>query len=797
MNMSFWSHCQGLVRRIEQRRLALPRLSTHLSTGAETLEARVLLSSTPAMVADINLGSDSSNPENLVAVGSTTFFTASDSTHGQELWKSDGTAAGTMLVKDIAPGSAASNISQMTNVNGTLFFRVDDGTHGSELWKSDGTVAGTTIVKDINAGSGSSSPYSFTNLNGTLLFTANDGTHGTQVWKSDGTAPGTVMLTTTISPNAWSVANGLTNVNGTVFFTVDDGTHGDELWKTNGTVAGTVLVKDIDAGSDSSWPNDLTDVNGTLFFTANSRSGANAGQQLWKSDGTAGGTILLADIKPGAIGHLTNVNGTLFFTASDATNGQGLWKSNGTPAGTVMVRNIENGGDFANVNGTLFFAASDPTNGRELWKSDGTAAGTTLVKDIFSGMWTSQYYRYYNDVPYGPFTISGPNSSSPAHLTSVNGMLFFVASDGTAGPELWQSDGTAAGTLLVADIRPGNTGSNAANLTNINGALFFSADDAVRGAELWALVTTAPPATTSRLSVTGFPATMIAGTAGAFTVTAMNVDGTTNTGYLGKVHFTSTDPQALLPADYIFTPADHGTHTFTATLKTAGSQSIAAADAQSPSVAGVDADILVKAAAVDHMTVSGFPTSTNAGATGSITVTIRDIYGNIADSYGGIVHFTSSDPKAVLPADYRYTTADAGQHTFSVILKSAGKQSITVAGAIRVTLTETQSAITVNAGAVSQLLLSAPASIKAGTAFNLTLTVTDAFGNVITGYTGKVRMTSTDSSAHLPADFSFTAADKGAHTFTGLVLRKRGNQKITITDKANSSLTGSVITNVK
>ena len=108
--------------------------------------------------------------------------------------------------------------------------------------------------------------------------------------------------------------------------------------------------------------------------------------------------------------------------------------------------------NLTNVNGTLFFTADDGTNGAELWKSDGTAAGTALVKDIYPG--SSRYYDYWGNWRYVP------NSSYPSDLTNVNGTLFFTADDGTNGRELWKSDGTAAGTVLVKDIRPGSTGSD-------------------------------------------------------------------------------------------------------------------------------------------------------------------------------------------------------------------------------------------------------------------------------------------------------------------------------------------------
>src|SRR5262245_29423240 len=173
----------------------------------EALEDRVTLSLTPQMVLDINPGIASSRPagtagipwsypSETVVIGSTAYFTAEDGVHGIELWKSDGTAAGTMLVKDIIPGSASSvtEPSFLTNVNGTLFFTASDGTHGRELWKSDGTAAGTVLVKDIVAGSGSSGPGLLANVNGTLFFRAFDAKRGSELWKSDGTAAGTTLV---------------------------------------------------------------------------------------------------------------------------------------------------------------------------------------------------------------------------------------------------------------------------------------------------------------------------------------------------------------------------------------------------------------------------------------------------------------------------------------------------------------------------------------------------------------------------------------------------------------------------
>ena len=150
----------------------------------------------------------------------------------------------------------------------------------------------------------------------------------------------------------------------------------------------------------------------------------------------------------------------------------------------------------------------------------------------------------------------------------------------------------------------------------------------------------------------------------------------------------------------------------------------------------------------------------------------------------------------MLPANYTFTVADAGKHTFSATLKTAGTQSITAADTLMSSLTGTDAGIVVNAAAASQFVITGPSSVSAGTPFSLTVTVEDAYGNVVTSYTGTVHFGSTDNKATLPANYTFTATDKGVHTFTGLVLRKKGKQTVTLADTLNSSLTGSVIENV-
>ena len=183
------------------------------------------------------------------------------------------------------------------------------------------------------------------------------------------------------------------------------------------------------------------------------------------------------------------------------------------------------------------------------------------------------------------------------------------------------------------------------------------------------------------LSVTGVPTTTTAGTAEKFTVTAVGSTGRTDTSYTGTVHFTSTDGHAVLPANYNFTTANHGTDTFTVTLETAGTQSLTATDTSNSTTTGSETGIAVQAAAASSLTISGFPAAVNAGSPTNLTVTAYDSYGNVATGYAGTVQFTSSDSHATLPPGYTFTSTDAGAHTFSVTLSTPGTQSTTVTAA--------------------------------------------------------------------------------------------------------------------
>ncbi len=270
------------------------------------------------------------------------------------------------------------------------------------------------------------------------------------------------------------------------------------------------------------------------------------------------------------------------------------------------------------------------------------------------------------------------------------------------------------------------------------------------------------------------------------TVTALDVYGNTVTGYAGTVAFSSTDPLATLPAAYTFTAADAGARNFNVGLHTAtkpgASWSVSVADASNAATLTTipGFEVVNGAAAVIGITL---PTQITAGVAVSSKVVVNDAWGNGVQNYFGTVHFSTTAALAGLPADYTFTGADAGVHNFTLSLNTSGSQTVTVTDAGNAQLTDSASG-TVKAAAANSFAVAFPASTTAGVAQSLTLTALDAFGNVATGYLGKVTFSSSDAQAVLPAAYSFTSKDAGVHTFS-VTLRTPGTQSVTVQDATN------------
>jgi ELWxxDGT repeat protein len=292
------------------------------------------------------------------------------------------------------------------------------------------------------------------------------------IWVSDGTPAGTVQITNTVT-----YEDGGSNVlNNILYFSGKSTATGTELWRTDGTAGGTYMVKDINPGPESSFPTDRFIIqNNEIYFSAYTTT---HGREIWKTNGSTNGTVMVKDITVGtgssnnsAFYKLTHTsNYTYFITNSAGTAGQ-FWRTDGTNAGTIMLSDFTPNGNFAvpiiigTMNNKIFFSTVTAATGRELWVSDGTVAGTTLVQDINFGL----------------------NGSFPDNAFEFNGKLYFSAESATEGKELWVTDGTTAGTKLVKDIEPGDGWSDPIlfNAIKTNNKFYFTTFTTANGYEIW------------------------------------------------------------------------------------------------------------------------------------------------------------------------------------------------------------------------------------------------------------------------------------------------------------------------
>jgi N,N-dimethylformamidase beta subunit-like protein len=370
------------------------------------------------------------------------------------------------------------------------------------------------------------------------------------------------------------------------------------------------------------------------------------------------------------------------------------------------------------------------------------------------------------------FTVSAKDSAGSPDPT-YSGTVHFTTTD------------TSAGVILPPDSTLTNgQGTFSATLIQ-TGPQTITGTDTVTASIAGALTVTVSRAASSSLAVvtTAIPS---AGEAFTFTVTAQDQFGNTDPSYAGTLHFTSSDTSAgvLLPADTTLT---NGVGTFSGTLIKVGAQSITVTDTVTPSITGSMA-VVVRAGKATTVALATTATPT-AGTAFTFTATAKDQFGNTDTSYAGTLHFTSSDtaPGVVLPGNATLTN---GQRTFSATLVRAGAQSITATDTVTASITGSVS-VTVRAAAAATATVNVPAETNAGASFGLTVTMRDRFGNVATGYTGTIHFTTSDWSplVSLPGNYRFTAADAGVRNFSA-TLWTPGPQTITVTDTANSAVTG-------
>jgi hypothetical protein len=435
-----------------------------------------------------------------------------------------------------------------------------------------------------------------------------------------------------------------------------------------------------------------------------------------------------------------------------------------------------------------------------------TGNQTVTVTDTATSVQGSSTFLVANYIPGLHFTTSYTATFVQAG-TSFNFTVIALDEYGQVatrylGTIAFYAADTAPGVVLPANytFTAGDAGVHTFSATLVTAANpaaveFYDTAWVAGGGPYGGVVVAITPAPASTLLVGGFPSTVTAGASGSFTITAKDPYGNIATGYTGTVHFTSSDPQASLPADYTFQSSDAGVHHFSGSLKTAGMQSLTATDTASPSLTASETGITVTPATVSSLQVSGFPATVVAGTPGSVTVGAMDPFGNVVTGYTGTVHWSSSDPLAQLPADYTFTAADQGGHVFQVTLYRSPVESIALTDVADSSITGSQTGIAVTPAQAAQIMMTYPATVEAGVAFTVVVTIIDAYGNVVPNWTGTVYFQSSDAQAVLPAEYNFTAEDQGSHVFD-LTLYTLNQQSLQVFDAAGVLDANPVDTNV-
>ena len=350
------------------------------------------LNAQPFIIKNINatevaLGS---GPTFFADIGERSYFYASKPGVGVVLGVTDGTTPGTSLF-DLGPFGSSELVPVGVVGDIVYFLARADLTLRSQLWRSDGTAAGTFqlttgLIFDTSPRIGDLTDR------GLLFFSAADPEAGAELWVTDGSVPGTRRVADIYpGPLGSSLMGGLSTTGELLFVAVNPDS-GTELWKTDGTEAGTLLVADLVAGPGSSGPERLTEFGAGALFTA---ADAAHGRELWISDGTASGTRIVKDLNPGAAGSvfeggIVADGGHAYFSARDSAPYPQLWVTDGTTAGTVRLTSLGDGGVVSDTPGLaafgqFYFAVEEPIHGQELWVTNGTAAGTHLVADVCPG----------------------------------------------------------------------------------------------------------------------------------------------------------------------------------------------------------------------------------------------------------------------------------------------------------------------------------------------------------------------------------------------------------------------------
>ncbi len=413
-------------------------------------------------------------------------FSANDNTVNKNIWRSDGTAAGTYRLPDSIAGPSGGMVpSRSILVNDKIYF----SRQTDQYWVSDGTNSGMFQALDdsFHFHSGGMATY-----NGILYFSGSSkNSLADDVWCSDGTLAGTYKFKDKCPNYTEGAGRSFIVAMGKLFFVAKSDAHGNELWVTDGTNAGTHMVKDLYPGYNNSGVlSDLHLYKGRIYFRG--KEGKKALCNIYSAD-TNSITLLKsinteensgASIFQPLSDDMVIVNDRLMFCIADTSNNVEVWSTDGTDTGTHMMVDVN--GNFTGstpifsgvVNNKLIFSGAESYKVRNLWASDGTAAGTHVIN------------KAYVPTRYGDITILPTGYKLGA--VYKDSLLYYVANDTTHGQELWVTDGTAAGTRLIQDKALGGQGIYISQLFMHGDNLWMCLNDQVHGYELFILDASLP-----------------------------------------------------------------------------------------------------------------------------------------------------------------------------------------------------------------------------------------------------------------------------------------------------------------
>jgi ELWxxDGT repeat protein len=428
---------------------------------------------TPAgtrLLVDLEPGPGDSDPELFTGAGSLVYFSAFTSASGTELFASDGTGPGTFLVTEIEPGPNGSSPENLTAFGTLLLLSATETTSGNEVWRSDGSAAGTFRI-DINPGGGGSFPSFFGEVDGAMLFRATDGSTGYELWKTNGTTALQVVDLRTGSLSG--VEDDALRHGDFVYFRGNDGSSGEELWRSDGTAGGTILVADITTGSGSSSPASFLRVGNRLFYSA--EDGVH-GRELWTTNSSGSQSQMVVDLDNASTSSLDDANtlfpgpaDTLLFPGQVAPLGRELWRTDGTPGGTLRLTDATEplptyALELTPWQGGLALRPSAGPRG-QLVTTNGTEAGTFVHEFLFGEFSLDTLVEWNGDLYLSDWNTDtavtrlwgwdGANETLLAEDSSGDGFTLFAADSGVVllkGGRLHLSDGTVSVSFVPLEL---------------------------------------------------------------------------------------------------------------------------------------------------------------------------------------------------------------------------------------------------------------------------------------------------------------------------------------------------------